>query len=258
MRITLIQTDIKWAAPLDNAIKVEKMLADVPRSDLYVLPEMWSTGFVTEPESVAEKDGCSLQWMLKTSERLRSSICGSLAIEERDKNGNVSYRNRLYYVSCGHIVAQYDKHHLFTCGGEHKFYTPGKDRVVVKDGDFRWLLLTCYDLRFPVWSRYRGDYDGIIIVANWPESRKVAWDTLIRARAIENQCYVVAVNRVGADERCNYVGGSAIINAKGMTIAKCTTGLESTKTAEICLEELNNFRNKFAVLEDRDEYEFNY
>ncbi len=258
MRITLIQTDIKWSAPAFNAEVVERMLTDAPVSDLYVLPEMWSTGFAVKPEGVAETDGLSLEWMLNTSRRLKTSICGSIAIGEKDKSGRISYKNRFYYVSRGKILSTYDKRHLFTYGGEHEHYTAGRHRVVVNDGDLRWLLLTCYDLRFPVWSRYRGDYDGIIIVANWPESRQMAWDTLIRARAIENQCYVVAVNRVGCDERCTYIGGSVVIDAKGNIIAECTKGVACTITADVCLADIQHFRKKFAVLSDRDEYEFNY
>ncbi len=253
MRITLLQTDVAWASPEVNARFAEQMIGSSPGSDLYVLPEMWSTGFATHPEGIAETEGKSLAWMRETARKANAAICGSLAIGDRDDQGVLHYRNRHYFVGRDGKEAFYDKRHLFTYGGEDAGYEPGDQRTVVSHDGWRWLLLTCYDLRFPVWSRYHGDYDGIILVANWPESRQQAWDILLRARAIENQCYVVGVNRVGEDQACKYMGGSMVIDAKGATVAACKPGEPSAVTAEIDINELRRFRSKFRVLDDRDQ-----
>ena len=252
MRITLLQTDIQWASPEANARNAERMMAQAPGSDLYVLPEMWSTGFATMPEGIAEPSGQSLQWMKNQARRTGAAISGSIAICEEDTSGVKTYRNRHYFVTPDGQCHYYDKRHLFGYGGEDKHYTRGECRRIVEYGGCRWLLLTCYDLRFPVWSRYRGDYDAIVIVANWPTNRRAVWDVLLRARAIENQCYVVAANRVGSDDNCQYDGGSAVIDAKGHTVVSCADAEEGTATCEINIEDLRRFRMKFPVLEDRD------
>lgn len=163
-------------------------------------------------------------------------------------------RNRFYFVKPYGEFDYYDKRHLFTYGGENKHYAPGERRVVVEYKGIRFLLLTCYDLRFPVWARNRGDYDAIIITANWPESRQHVWDALTKARAIENQCYVIAANRTGCDPNCHYTGGSVIIDAKGHTVTQAKGQAAQTITADIDIEALHTFRCKFPVLDDRDEY----
>lgn len=163
-------------------------------------------------------------------------------------------RNRFYFVKPDGEFDYYDKRHLFTYGGENKHYAPGERRVVVEYKGIRFLLLTCYDLRFPVWARNRGDYDAIIITANWPESRQHVWDALTKARAIENQCYVIAANRTGCDPNCHYTGGSVIIDAKGHTVTQAKGQAAQTITADIDIEALHTFRCKFPVLDDRDEY----
>ena len=253
MRITLLQTDIVWGSPAANATAAKRLMEQAPESDLYVLPEMWSTGFATQPEGIAEGDGGSLSWMRRMAREYQAALSGSIATALRH-DGATTYHNRHYMVCADGTEAYYDKHHLFGYGGEDKHYTPGTRRTVVEAGGWRWLLLVCYDLRFPVWSRYRGDYDGILIVANWPGSRQEAWSTLLRARAIENQCCVVAVNRVGSDAACTYRGGSVIIDAKGQTLAACPLGEVSWATADIDLESQRRFRNHFPVLADRDPY----
>lgn len=164
------------------------------------------------------------------------------------------YRNRHYFVYPDRTYQYYDKRHLFSYGGENKNYTAGDRRVVVEWKGYRILLLTCYDLRFPVWSRNNNDYDAIIIAANWPDSRQRVWETLLTARAMENQCYVIAANRTGKDPQCNYIGGSFIIDAKGKNIAANTTDGEEIITAVISRESLDNFRNKFQVLNDKDNF----
>ena len=253
MRVTLLQTDIRWASPEANAIQVERLLAEVPPSDLYVLPEMWSTGFATKPVDIAETNGRSLAWMVQAARQTGGAFSGSIAVGEAGEGG-LTYYNRHYFVQPDGTVAWYDKRHLFGYGGESEHYTAGTHRTVVTHAGWRWLLLTCYDLRFPVWSRYRNDYDGIIIVANWPESRRAVWDVLLRARAIENQCHVVAVNRVGDDASCHYNGGSMVVDAKGRVLATCPDGLPTSVTVDLDLDEQQRFRKKFAVLADRDTY----
>lgn len=248
MTISILQTDIAWAQPGHNAQQAEMLINECKGSDLYVLPEMWSTGFATSPEGIAETDNRSLKWMQEIAEKKQAAVCGSLAIKDVDG----TFRNRHYFVKPDTTYQFYDKRHLFSYGGEDKNYTRGENRVVVEYLGWRFLLLTCYDLRFPVWSRNRNDYDAIIYVANWPESRQQVWDTLLRARAIENQCYVIAANRVGKDKECSYAGGSCIIDAKGMTITDSRTAKEQMLTAELSKEKLEDFRNKFQVLKDRD------
>lgn len=239
--------DIKWARPLDNITEAEAMIATAPQTDLYVLPEMWATGFAATSPAMACHEA-PLQWMQRTANNLGAAVCGGIVVRETDG----TFRNRLCFVSpCGHIT-HYDKRHLFTYGGEHLHYTPGSHRVIATYGGLRFLLLMCYDLRFPVWARYRGDYDAIIIAANWPECRQGAWRTLLRARAIENQCYVIGANRTGSDPVCKYAGQSAIIDPKGDTLAEAEGPSQQCLTADISAECLLVARKKFPVLKDRD------
>ena len=246
MKITLLQTDIKWASPAENILSAERLLTHAAESDLYVLPETWSTGFVTGNPDDDQHE--ALQWMHDTARRLDAAVCGSLAVKLADGRSV----NRQYFVKPDGTSATYDKHHLFRYGGEDRHYSAGNERTVVEWRGVRWLLVTCYDLRFPVWLRYREDYDGIICVANWPESRHSVWHTLLRARAIENQCFVVGCNRVGDDPNCHYIGHSAIIDSRGNAIAEDESGTETTVTAEIDMQKLAFFREKFRVLSDRD------
>ena len=248
LKISLLQTDIVWGDPEVNANAAKRAIEACHGSDLYVLPEMWSTGFATEPQGVAEKDLRSLAWMKQMAQQTNAAIAGSVATEL----GEGDFRNRFYFVKPEGEVAVYDKHHLFTYGGEHKHYTAGQGRTVAADTGVRFLLLACYDLRFPLWSRSREDYDCIIYVASWPGSRIEAWRTLLKARAIENQCYVVGVNRIGTDPSCTYCGGTAFINPYGQVVSQCADNQAQTITAVINLDTLNEFREKFPVLKDRD------
>ena len=184
----------------------------------------------------------------KAAER-NCAIAGSVAVQENGK-----YYNRFYFVHPDGTVQHYDKKHLFTYGGEDKQFTAGTERVVVHYRGVRILLEVCYDLRFPVWSRNLGDYDMILYVASWPTPRVDAWSALLRARAIENQCYVAGVNRMGTDPACEYSGGSAIIDPYGKTMAECPWSCESEATAEIDMEKLAAFREKFPVLDDADSF----
>lgn len=253
MKVVILQTDISWAKPEENICHARQLMDDAPDGDLYVLPEMWSTGFATQPEGIAaeEIDNKALVWMQQTAKERCCAISGSLAVKVADG----TFRNRHYFVDgrTGETY-HYDKRHLFTYGGENCFYTPGQEHAVVNYMGFRLLLLTCYDLRFPCWSRYADnlEYDAVILVANWPSSRQSAWQLLLRARAIENQCYMIGVNRVGDDQRCHYIGASAVIDVTGKTLAQCRLGIPQALMCEIQIEELLRRREKFRVLDDRD------
>lgn len=249
MKISLLQQDIIWANPSANQQVAEGVLRDLEKSDVYVLPEMFSTGFAVHPEDVAEKDGSSVRWMQMIAAELDAAICGSVAIEEDGK-----FANRFYFVKPDGECVYYDKRHLFTYGGEHKRYTKGEERVVVDFRGVRFLLQVCYDLRFPVFARNNDEtpYDVAIYVASWPTSRIEVWNTLLHARAIENQCYVAAVNRVGEDLACKYCGGTMLIDAYGRTIAECESNKQCAITADLDMEALAAFRKKFPVLDDAD------
>ena len=254
MKVTILQLNISWGNPEENIKKAEKLMMQAPDSDLYVLPEMWSTGFETEPFGIAEEESdCkALSWMKQTAQEYGCAICGSLAISQ-----NGIFRNRHYFVDGKKgTVSYYDKHHLFRYGGEDRYYEPGVEHTIVNYMGFRLLLLTCYDLRFPVWSRYASQlqYDAIIVVANWPESRQNAWHILTRSRAIENQAYLIACNRVGNDAYSHYRGMSAVISPIGKTLAACPANEPSTASFSLDLVSLRQKREKFQVLEDRDIY----
>ena len=254
MKVTILQLNSAWGDPDENIKRAENLMTQAPDSDLYVLPEMWSTGFATEPLGIAEEEiKCkALSWMKKTAQDHHCALCGSLAISQ-----NGVFKNRHYFVDGRKdVVSYYDKHHLFRYGHEDRYYKPGEEHTIVEYMGFRILLLTCYDMRFPVWSRYANTlkYDMIICVANWPESRQNAWQILTRARAIENQAYVVACNRVGDDKYCHYRGQSAIISPIGKTLASCPANKESTVSFFLNLESLVQQRSKFRVLEDRDQW----
>lgn len=248
MKITLVQMDIVWADHAQNALAASRAIDGSPASDIYVLPEMWSTGFVTRPQGVAEpEEGQSLCWMKRKAASTGAAIVGSIAVQT-DRG---EFRNRMYFVKPDGEVTCYDKRHLFSYGTETMHYSPGDERVVVEYKGVRFLLQVCYDLRFPVWSRNRGDYDAVIYVASWPVTRIEVWRTLLKARAIENQCYAIGVNRIGNDPTCSYPGATAFVDPYGRA-QECPDGEPSVITGEIDMDFLKLFRKKFPVLEDRD------
>lgn len=251
MRIAILQTNINWGNPSANVENADEIIEHLGPADLYVLPEMFSTGFCTVPKGIAESTDCdTLQWMKRKAAAKGCALAGSIATEE-----NGRYYNRFYFVHPDGRVDAYNKKHLFTYGGEDKHFTAGNQRVIVNYMGVRILLQVCYDLRFPVWARNRKEYDMILYVASWPTSRLEAWKTLLRARAIENQCYVVGVNRVGEDPNCSYSGGSAVIDSYGRTLAACEDGKAATAVADVDIEALEAFRKKFPVLNDADAFQ---
>ncbi len=250
MKVTLLQRNIIWAQPAENVLRADKAISALPKADLYVLPEMFSTGFATQPDGIAEShDSETLHWMKHKSAELDAAIAGSVAVTD-----NGRFYNRFYFVKPDGDVAVYNKRHLFTYSGEDKHFTRGDERVIVSFRGIRFLLEVCYDLRFPVWSRNQGDYDAILYVASWPVPRIDAWRILLQARAIENQCFVIGVNRVGKDPACEYNGASMILDPYGKTLTACEDGQECEATAELDMNMMETFRNKFPVLNDADAF----
>lgn len=251
MKVSILQRDIVWAKPEENVKRANQVFDRLPKSDLYVLPEMFSTGFATQPEGIAESaNSDTLQWMKQKAAQFDAAIVGSIAVKDGEQ-----YFNRMYFVEPDGNVTIYNKRHLFTYGGEDRHFTSGDGRVIVSFRGIRFMLEVCYDLRFPVWSRNRGDFDAIIYVASWPVSRVKAWSSLLVARAIENQCFVIGVNRVGKDPNCEYNGASVILDPYGEVLASCPLGQETETSVEMNMELLEQFRQKFPVLNDADSFD---
>jgi len=219
--------------------------------ELIVLPEMFSTGFSMSPENLAEKwQGPTVKWMQRVAIAKKVALVGSLIVEDSGK-----YFNRLVFAHPDGKTDFYDKRHLFRMSGEHNYYDTGSNRVIVTYKDYRILLQVCYDIRFPVWSRNRNDYDMILVVANFPEPRRHAWNTLLPARAIENQCYVVACNRVGKDGNgVNFTGDSQIIDPLGKVLVSAKPNENQIVTAKISFQDLSDFRSSFPAYLDSDEF----
>ena len=250
MKVSILQHNIILGALHSTLSSLEKMLLQHSGADLYVLSETFATGFLAEGSSaLAQEQGPQiLAWMQQQAARFDAAIAGRVAV--KDDEGLL--RNRFYFVRPDGTFDYYDKRHLFSYAGETREYVAGDRRVVVSWRGVRFLLQVCYDLRFPVFSRSLGDYDAIIYVACWPEKRIDAWQSLLKARAIENQCFVVGVNRVGADAVCQYSGCSVVHDAYGRIIASCAPNIEEVSTATFDMDALQRFRRKFPVLADAD------
>lgn len=246
-RVAVVQHDIVWHDVERNLCELEAMLEGV-KADVVVLSEMFQTGFVTEPESVAD-DGRTLRWMQTMAERMDAAIVGSLVVCE-----GMNYYNRMYFVKPTGELEWYDKHHLFSIGGEAKHFVRGTERKVVAWRGVRYLLEICYDLRFPVWSRQRGDYDAIIYSALWPRPRREVWRTLLRARAMENQAYVIGVNRIGSEPELEYAGDTMVVDGYGRTIVDLEARA-GVAVAELDIDALSLFRQRFNVTVDADSFE---
>lgn len=251
MQLKLIQFDIKKGDTLQNLSHIDELLSTSEGSGLIVLPEMFHCGFTAETGNSAELNGGrTLAWMLQTAKQRNSYICGSAAVKIDDK-----IFNRMYMVSPSGQVEYYDKRHLFSMGMETQTFSAGSERKIVNVNGWRCLLQVCYDVRFPVFSRNAGKiYDMAIYVANWPAPRADVWLTLLKARAIENQCYVVGVNRTGECEGINYKGQSIIYGPRGEIVAQADGADEQIIEAEVNLEAMQHFRQKFPVLRDADAY----
>lgn len=252
LTISLVQTDTVWQDISRNLQRLSEKLNDISNEvDIIVLPELFSTGFTMEAHGVAESmAGEAVQWMLRQASEKKSLIIGSLLIEE---SGN--FYNRLIVAFPGGELMHYDKRHLFSFAGEDKVFKPGQDRLIFEYKEFRICPLICYDLRFPVWSRNTEDFDLLIYTANWPDARMLAWDTLLKARAIENLCYVAGVNRVGVDNNdLVYTGHSGSYDAMGASLLKLEAGKEEIQSFTIDKLHLQQVRGKFRFLDDKDEF----
>ena len=252
LRVTLVQPDLAWQDPPVNRRAMARHFAGLAgHTDLIVLPEMFSTGFTMDSQTHAEDmHGPTVGWMREEAAALSCVITGSLVIREGDKR-----YNRLLWVRPDGDVAHYDKRHLYRLAGEHEHYAAGDRRLTCEVKGWRVRPLICYDLRFPVWSRSRGDCDLLIYVANWPAVRHHAWSTLLRARAIENQCYVVGVNRTGRDGNgARYLGGSVAVDFLGHPVSGEGNG-DGVETAVLDLPSLQSFRAGFPAHLDADEFE---
>jgi predicted amidohydrolase len=252
MKLILVQFNILWEKRLKNLDRLTNILSAVPDgADILILPEMFNTGFSMNPEFLSEDPfSDTFNWMKNIAGEKNAGVCGSYIIKEKN-----NFYNRWIFVSPDGNSISYDKRHLFSQGGENVSFTRGTNRVVFNFRGVRIFPTICYDLRFPVWSRNRNDYDLLINAANWPESRRDVWLTLLKARAIENQCYVAGVNRTGTDGTgIKYCGDSVIFGPKGEMIASPGSRTESLITADVSLTELFSFRKKFPVLDDNDNF----
>lgn len=252
MRIAVVQNDIKKDDTSYNLAHISELINDVEGVDVVLLPEMFHCGFSDVSVQNAQLDGGEvLEWMKIKAREKGVFLGGTVSVRE----GEDVY-NRFYMVSSHGEVYHYDKRHLFTMGMESESYRAGDRRVVVNIGGVRVLLMVCYDLRFPVWSRNKGDYDVVVYSANWPKPRREVWLTLLKARAIENQSYVIGVNRAGETDGLYYSGDSVVYGARGETVAQANAkGEEEVLIVDINIEAMRSFREKFRVLADRDDFE---
>ncbi|PZR16245.1 MAG: amidohydrolase [Flavobacterium psychrophilum] len=251
MKVAVIQTSLTWENQQVNCARFEKLIkTHKVAADIILLPEMFSTGFTMKPEAVAETmDGETVMWMKKLAAAKNCAIAGSVVITEK---GN--YYNRFLFVMPDGEIESYDKRHLFTLAGENKAYTNGADRLVIEYRGWKICPLVCYDLRFPVFSRNTEDIDLLLYAANWPAPRVLAWDTLLRARAIENMCYVAGVNRIGQDiNGHHYPGHSQVFDYLGTSLTMPSEE-EEVITVELDKQSMLETRKKFDFLSDRDTF----
>ena len=256
LSITTIQSNLIWEEkPANLRLLEQKINSIAEKTEIIVLPEMFNTGFSMKPELHAETmDGESVEWMKRISCENGIILTGSLMIEEAGK-----YFNRLVWMLPNGQYGYYDKRHLFAFGEEDKHYKPGNKRLIASVKGWKINLLVCYDLRFPVWARQQpnesgAEYDVLIYVANWPESRSHAWKTLLCARAIENQCYVVGVNRVGSDaNNIYYSGNSLVIDPLGQVLYHMADE-EDVNTVILQKDLLEEVRTKFPFWKDADPF----
>ncbi len=256
LNVAVVQCDLAWENPAVSRNHIEKLMRDYAKADVIVLPEMFTTGFSMNAQHIAEahdlESMASLQWLMSQAKRLDAAITGSIAVKDQEK-----FYNRMYWVTPDGETQWYDKRHLFSFANEDHHYTPGDQTVIVSFRGWKLCLQVCYDLRFPEGARNgltekTAHYDVLIYVANWPEVRRTPWTSLLVARAIENQCYLLASNRVGTDgNNISYSGDSVILNAKGERLAEAHPAVEAVITAQLSGEELESFREKFPVLYDR-------
>ena len=248
LKIRAVQSDIVWENPKENLRKLSELLENAAKNELVVLPEMFATGFSMNAEKIAQSmEGEIVSWMKENS--TDKMVCGTVSIEEKGR-----YYNRFIACFKGEVVATYDKRHLFSYAGEDQYYTSGKAQIVFEYLGWKIKPLICYDLRFPVWCRNKEEVDLMLFCANWPEARIHAWNTLLPARAIENQCYVLGVNRVGVDgKNKQHIGQTMFSDPLGKIIKSGGDG-EACIECSMQKETLQSIRHEFPFLSDADSY----
>jgi omega-amidase len=252
LKIVGIQAALVWENPEQNMAFFEEKINTLEEVlDLIVLPEMCTTGFTMHPKKVAEKmDGLSVSWMQKIAKEKQTAICGSLVISNANK-----FYNRFVFVHPTGEIETYNKRHTFTLAGENNVYTSGTKKIIIKYRGWKICPLICYDLRFPVWARNTENYDLLIYVANWPAARIKAWDTLLKARAIENMSYVIGINRTGKDgNNYTYSGNSILIDCLGETLSSLKKNEVGIVTANFVKSEQDRIRKKLGFLADKDSF----
>lgn len=250
LTVSLIQANLEWENAPQNRIDFEeKITAIKEHTDVIILPEMFTTGFAMQPKHLAETmNGNTVIWMQQMAKNKQAAICGSIIIIE-DNN----YYNRFLFVKPNGSIQYYNKRHLFSLAGEHEHYKNDNTQVIIEYKDWRICPLICYDLRFPVWSRNTQNYDVLLYVANWPKPRINTWNTLLKARAIENMSYVVGVNRIGTDPNGNeYTGNSIVLDALGNELSPLSENNDICMTTTLSKKEQQTVREKFNFLNDKD------
>lgn len=250
LNIALIQTPLHWEDPARNRKMFDEKIESIPDNvDVIVLPEMFTTGFTMKPESINSTEGHkTVEWMLQKAKEKDAAIIGSIISQEEN-----NFYNRLWFVQPDGGMSTYDKRHTFTLAGEDKVYSRGEKKIIEYFRGFSFYPLICYDLRFPVWSRNAENYDVLIYVANWPKKRIAAWDTLLKARAIENMAYCIGVNRVGLDGAdFEYTGHSAVYDVLGEQL--CYSEKEEVLYATLDKAHIEDTRKQLRFLEDRDRF----
>ena len=251
LNITLIQSDLFWENVNSNLSSFGKLISNIKGADIILLPEMFNTSFSPKSSHLAESmDGKTINWMKDISKAKGCAIAGTLMVKE---DGKVF--NRLVWVSKSETIYTYDKHHLFSLIKEEKYISKGEKRLIVELDGYKICPLICYDLRFPVFSRNDMEYDLLIYLANWPVKRIDAWDALLKARSIENQCYTIGVNRVGEDgNEIPFNGHSKVFDAFGKELFSATENKEEVLQFEISLGDLKLKRRQMNFLQDRDNF----
>ncbi|TXE09617.1 amidohydrolase [Seonamhaeicola algicola] len=252
LNIALIQTDLVWENPEQNRFNFYNQIKAISSSvDVVLLPEMFTTGFTMNAKAVAETmQGKTVNWMANTAKKYQVAIVGSVVITE-----NNNFYNRLIFVEPNGKLHSYNKRHTFTLAGENKVYTKGIKQLIVNYKGWKFCPLVCYDLRFPVWARNIADYDVLLYVANWPEKRITAWNTLLKARAIENMSYCIGVNRVGVDGLgIEYSGNSAVYDVLGTKITNIQPNKTQVEVVTLQKQHIFEYRNKLRFLDDKDAF----